>query len=277
MSMRKIVLIAGLISCLCLSAKASERPAPVNPYEGRQEREEVFEFTEKPKVEKAGDKWVITFASKGYCDATVAVFGPNDKIVRHLASGVLGENAPAPLQQNSLSQKLEWNGKDDRGRPAPRGCKVRVSLGLKASYGGTAYVFLAASTGEAVEILTRGQVSAQRQTHARRAESGGLRRQLHDCGPSNGCNLRAQGVGQGEREGADRTELGRGRLTSGPAGLDEPREPGQEVPEPGQPGRLGPSNRLADRALAESHRPGAAGLQQCRRHGLRLQRTARHP
>jgi hypothetical protein len=41
------------------------KPVPVNPYNGMQEREEVFEFTEKPKVTKEGYKWVITFASKG--------------------------------------------------------------------------------------------------------------------------------------------------------------------------------------------------------------------
>ncbi|MCX7806710.1 MAG: hypothetical protein N3A38_16220, partial [Planctomycetota bacterium] len=85
-------------------------------------------------VEKQGDKWVITFASKGKCDATVAIVGPDGKIVRHLASGVLGPNAPHPFQQNSLSQRIEWDGLTDDFKKAPSGCKVRVSLGLQAKY-----------------------------------------------------------------------------------------------------------------------------------------------
>ena len=110
------------------------KPAPVNPYNGMQEREEVFEFTERPKVEKQGDKWVISFASRGKCDATLWAEAPDGRVVAHIASGVLGANAPYPFRQNSLSQKIEWDGKDDMGRPAPAGCKVKVGLGLKASY-----------------------------------------------------------------------------------------------------------------------------------------------
>jgi RNA polymerase sigma factor (sigma-70 family) len=116
-------------------APAAAAPAVgTNPVTGRQEREEVFEFAEKPKATKQGDKVIVTFASKGKCDATVAIVDKDGKIVRHLASGVLGANAPWPFQQNSLSQKLEWDGQDDRGKPAPAGCQVRVSLGLGAAY-----------------------------------------------------------------------------------------------------------------------------------------------
>jgi len=106
------------------------KPALVNPYKGMQEREEVYEFTTKPAVKKDGGKWVITFASKGKCDATVAILDGKGRIVRHLASGVLGANAPHPFEQNALSQKVEWDGTNDQGKKAPAGCKVRVSLGL---------------------------------------------------------------------------------------------------------------------------------------------------
>jgi RNA polymerase sigma-70 factor (ECF subfamily) len=113
-----------------------------NPVGDRQEREEVFEFTQKPMVTKQGDpstssgqgKWIIAFASKGKCDATVAIVDKDGKIVRHLASGVLGKNAPWPFKQDSLAQSLEWDGKDDFGKPAPAGCKVRVGLGVKYTY-----------------------------------------------------------------------------------------------------------------------------------------------
>ncbi|MCX7805522.1 MAG: hypothetical protein N3A38_10085 [Planctomycetota bacterium] len=122
--------------CLAAVSAAGEgpAPAPVNPYNGSQEREEIFEFAEKPKAAREGGKWVITFASKGKCDATVAIVGPDGKIVRRLASGVLGPNAPWPFQQNSLSQKVEWDGLDDRGEKAPEGCRARVSLGLKPKF-----------------------------------------------------------------------------------------------------------------------------------------------
>jgi sugar lactone lactonase YvrE len=130
---------------------AATAPATgANPVTGRQDREEVFEFAEKPKVTKEGDpstsstssgqagsgqgKWIITFTSKGKCDATVAIVDGQGKIVRHLASGVLGKNAPWPFKQDSLSQSVEWDGRDDAGKPAPAGCKVRVGLGLKAAY-----------------------------------------------------------------------------------------------------------------------------------------------
>ncbi len=105
----------------------------INEYRGRQTREDVFEFAEKPRVERQGDKWVITFAGKGMCDATAAIVDKDGKIVRHLASGVLGKNAPWPFKQDSLTQSLEWDGKDDRGQPAPEGCKVKVGLGLKTT------------------------------------------------------------------------------------------------------------------------------------------------
>ena len=117
------------------AGQSEYKAAPVNPYNGMQEREEVFEFTEKPKVTKAGDKWVITFASKGKCDATVSILDKDGKIVRHLASGVLGKNAPYPFKQDSLAQKIEWDGlTDDFKKVDTAGCKVKVSLGLKAVY-----------------------------------------------------------------------------------------------------------------------------------------------
>ena len=108
--------------------------AGANPVTKQIAREDVFEFAQKPSVKKEGDKWIITFASKGRCDATVAILDGKGKIVRHLASGVLGPNAPRPYKQGALAQSVEWDGKDDAGKPAPRPCKVRVSLGLKPKF-----------------------------------------------------------------------------------------------------------------------------------------------
>jgi len=127
--MRVIIVCAWTLAAPFVCAG---QPAPLNPYRGMQEREEVFEFSEKPSVKRDQDKWVITFASKGKCDATVAILDKDGKVVRHLASGVLGRNAPYPFQQDSLAQTIEWDGLTDDFREAPAGCRVRVSLGLKA-------------------------------------------------------------------------------------------------------------------------------------------------
>lgn len=120
---------AFLLAAVAPLALAAEE---INPYNGRQVREETFEFAEKPTVEKRGAKYVIRFASRDACDATVAIMDKDGKIVRHLASGVLGPNAPWPFRQDSLAQQIEWDGKDDEGRPAPPGCRVKVGLGLTA-------------------------------------------------------------------------------------------------------------------------------------------------
>jgi hypothetical protein len=117
------------------AAPAEGQPAPINEYKGMQEREEVYEFAQKPAVTKADGKWVIAFTSKGKCDATVSILDKDGVIIRHLASGVLGQNAPYPFQQDSLSQKLIWDGLEDNFKKVDAaGCKVRVSLGLQAKY-----------------------------------------------------------------------------------------------------------------------------------------------
>src|SRR5262249_44032458 len=78
-------------------------------------RQEIFEFSEKPSVVRNGNFYEISFAAKAACDVTVAVESGKGEIVRHLACGVLGENAPAPLKKGSLKQALHWDGKDDLG------------------------------------------------------------------------------------------------------------------------------------------------------------------
>ncbi len=105
------------------------------------ERENVFAFTRKPTVKLvARDKYEISFAVKGACDVAVGLIDPSassgqakGRIVRHIAAGVLGANAPAPFQKNSLEQKVFWNGKDDLGYyvKEPEKLRVRVRLGLK--------------------------------------------------------------------------------------------------------------------------------------------------
>ena len=106
----------GALQFVChLAFGISFSPADV-PNEFQVKRQEVFEFAEKPRIARDGDKVTITFASKAFCDATVAIEDASGKILRHLVSGVLGPNAPAPLQKDSLRQSIVWDSKDDQGR-----------------------------------------------------------------------------------------------------------------------------------------------------------------
>jgi len=57
-------------------------------------RADVFEFAMNPVVARAANRVTIPFTSKDYCDATIAIECEQRRIIRHLASGVLGKNAP---------------------------------------------------------------------------------------------------------------------------------------------------------------------------------------
>lgn len=115
----------GTVAALCALGADAEIELKVK-------RQEIYEFTEKPKVSRNGNAIEISFSSKAYCDATVAIEDPKGEIVRHLACGVLGDNAPAPFQKGSLRQVIVWDGKDDQDKYALNAdnMTVRVSLGL---------------------------------------------------------------------------------------------------------------------------------------------------
>jgi hypothetical protein len=114
--------------------------------EFRVKREADFEFAQKPTVMRRGDRFEIHFEAKSLCDATVAIEESasqdppptthHPRIVRHLASGVLGPNAPEPFQKNSRAQTIAWDGKNDKGAYLDDLSRltVRVSLGLRAEY-----------------------------------------------------------------------------------------------------------------------------------------------
>ncbi|MCK6472105.1 MAG: hypothetical protein L6R28_10195 [Planctomycetes bacterium] len=114
----------------------------------------AYEFSEKPAVTRAGDRITIAFAVKEACDVTVAIEEPNAQIVRFLASGVLGDNAPAPFAKGSLKQEIVWDGKDEQGRyiDGKEALAVRVSLGLKARYERTLWWSPKKRTSESGEL-----------------------------------------------------------------------------------------------------------------------------
>jgi hypothetical protein len=89
-------------------------------------------FTRKPAATRDGNGLRITFAVARETDVEVAVLDGAGKVVRHLAAGVLGKNAPEPFKKDSLDQQVSWDGQDDAGKPAAGGpFKVRVRLGVQ--------------------------------------------------------------------------------------------------------------------------------------------------
>ncbi|HOX07376.1 MAG TPA: hypothetical protein PK280_13320 [Planctomycetota bacterium] len=95
-------------------------------------------FTAKPAAAKDGDKVKISFTVSAPTDVEVAVLGADGKVVRHLVAGALGaKDAPPEPLKAGLAQALEWDGKDDAGKPAAGGpFKVRVRAGMRAEADG---------------------------------------------------------------------------------------------------------------------------------------------
>lgn len=88
-----------------------------------------------PVATKKNDEVEINFEVSEVTDVAVYVEDARGQVVRHLVAGVLGKNAPPPLQRKSLSQTVVWDGKADYGVPAGVGTfKVRVALGVGVEY-----------------------------------------------------------------------------------------------------------------------------------------------
>ena len=89
-------------------------------------------FSAKPTAARDGDKVKISFAAATPTDVEVAVLAADGKVVRHLAAGVLGKNAPEPFKKDALAQEVAWDLRDDAGKPVAGGpWKVRVRLGVQ--------------------------------------------------------------------------------------------------------------------------------------------------
>ena len=94
-------------------------------------------FALPPQVAHAGEKATITFAVAAATDVEVAILDAKGEPVRHLAAGVLGGRKPPPEPlQPGLAQKMEWDGRDDEGKPAQGGpFQVRVRAGMGVKFG----------------------------------------------------------------------------------------------------------------------------------------------
>jgi hypothetical protein len=92
---------------------------------------EEARFTTAPRARRSGEHVVITFTVSKRTDVEVAILDGKGRVVRHLAAGVLGPDAPEPFERNALAQKLVWDGRGDYGLPV-EAASVRVRLGLRA-------------------------------------------------------------------------------------------------------------------------------------------------
>ena len=73
-------------------------------------------FVKKPTAIRIDGLTRIDFTVDRATDVAVTIENANGKIIRHLAGGVLGKNAPEPLKSDTLAQSLSWDGKDDFGK-----------------------------------------------------------------------------------------------------------------------------------------------------------------
>jgi hypothetical protein len=127
-----MICLATLLAAVQAGASEAGRPGspPVLPTQAATRG--VAAFAETPAAVRSGDAIEITFAVKAPIDAEVSVVDAQGRIVRHLAAGMLGDNAPRPFSRG-LKQELTWDGEDDAGKPAVGGpFRVRVALGMKA-------------------------------------------------------------------------------------------------------------------------------------------------
>jgi len=114
-----LALVAGCVAKDEVSGVSAAGPAPA--------------FITKPAVTTEGDRVRIAFSVGRETDVAVSVLDAQGRVVRHLAAGMLGKNAPAPLVAGKLEQSLLWDRTDDDGKAVPAGrYTVRVGLGLTA-------------------------------------------------------------------------------------------------------------------------------------------------
>lgn len=112
---------------IAVSAPAGECDAPLDV-----RRTGAVKFASAPKVEAAGEDVKISFTVSAPTDVELAILDGQGRVVRHLAAGLLGANAPEPFKKDSLVQEVIWDRRNDAGKPAAGGpWKARVRLGLE--------------------------------------------------------------------------------------------------------------------------------------------------
>ncbi|PCJ57669.1 MAG: hypothetical protein COA79_15600 [Planctomycetota bacterium] len=109
----------------------------VNIFSGDDKKDSVA-FTTMPQVKKVNEKYEISFEVSAATDVEVSVLNSKEKVIKHLAAGVLGgkKNPPSPLIVG-FKQRLIWDGMTDFGKKAEGGpFQVRVRLGMHVKLDG---------------------------------------------------------------------------------------------------------------------------------------------
>ncbi len=102
-----------------------------------------------------GKSWTVEFELDRATDVEVAIIDPaSGAVVRHLAAGVLGPSAPAPLAADALVQRISWDGRNDYRQPVADADKlaVRVRAGMSVQLaqiaGGNPYLYFLGGHGD---------------------------------------------------------------------------------------------------------------------------------
>ena len=119
---------AVLLTALALSLNADASAQEGKPAEKL--------FAGEPTVAAVKEGCKISFKMARPTDVTVRILDKDGKVVRHLASGMVGlEKAVALFKPNSLEQEIVWDRKDDRGADAGAGpFSVELGVGLTAKF-----------------------------------------------------------------------------------------------------------------------------------------------
>ena len=112
-------------------------------------------FVQRPRAARDGKSITVTFALSAPTDVEVAILDAKGTVVRHLAAGALGGKKPPPPPLGpGLSQRIEWDGRNDDGGPAGdlAALSVRVRAGMGVSLdrivGGDPYAFYSKEMGQ---------------------------------------------------------------------------------------------------------------------------------
>ncbi len=132
-----ITVAAVALACMLVGCGPQKKPGARRgdgAVAGRAKVSGKTEFAVSPKLVRRDVYTDIVFELKTPADVTVAVLSKDGRVVRHIGCGVLGENAPEPFRKGSLTQKLTWDGRDDRGKPAPPECRIMVGAGTRVVF-----------------------------------------------------------------------------------------------------------------------------------------------
>jgi hypothetical protein len=161
--MRKLVFLpvfAILLGCQSGGSKGTRSSASSRPARG------PARFAAEPVAALEGGKVRVSFAVAAPTDYAAWVLDAKGNKVRHLSAGALGVE--------KLGVDLVWDGKDDRGRIAPRGkYTIKVGLGTQVKFDrnigfakqwlGNIYAMACGKRGEVYAYCSRGIVALDRQ------------------------------------------------------------------------------------------------------------------